>query len=166
MSEEQKLELRQFLNKWRHLFSSGITDIGNCDLVKHKVNHSNNGSFKEPYRRVPPALFQEIREHLTKMLQAGTIKHSQSHYSPNIVRIKDGSIRFCVEFRKLDSKTVKDAYAIPRIEDSLHLLAGSKYFSKLDLHCGYWQVEIDEKDKDTAAFQVGSLGIYIKTNIY
>ena len=70
--------------------------------MKHKVNHSDYSSFKEPYRRVPPALFQEIREHLTKILQAGTIKHS--HYSPNIVivRKKDGSIRFCVEFRKLD----------------------------------------------------------------
>ena len=122
--------------------------MGNCDLAKHKINLNDNGSFKEPYRRVPPALFQEIREHLTKMLQAGTIKHNQSPYSSNtvIVRKTDGSIRFCVEFRKLDSKTVKDAYAIPRIEDSLHLLAGSKYFSKLDLHCGYWQVEIDEKD--------------------
>ena len=114
------------------------------------------------YRRVPPALFQEIREHLTEMLQAGTIKHSQSPYSSNIVivRKKDGSIRFCVDFRKLNSKTVKDAYAIPRIEDSLHLLAGSKYFSKLDLRCGYWQVEIDEEDKAKTAFQVGSLGFF------
>ena len=78
LSEEEKLELRQFLNKWRHLFSSGITDLGNCDLVKHKINLSDNVPFKEPYRRIPPALFQESREHLTEMLQAGTIKHSQS----------------------------------------------------------------------------------------
>ena len=106
--------------------------------MKHKINLNDNGSFKEPYRRVPPALFQEINEHLTEMLQAGTIKHSQSPYSSNIVRVrkKDGSIRFWVDFRKLNSKTVKDAYAIPRIEDSLHLLAGSKYFNKLDLLAG------------------------------
>ena len=120
LSEGQKLELRLFLSRWRHLFSSGITDLGNCDLVKHKINLSDNVPFKEPYRRVPPALFQEIREHLTEMLQAGTIKHSQSPYSSNIVivRKKDGSIRFCVDFRKLNSKTVKDAYAIPRIIQS------------------------------------------------
>ena len=122
LSEEQKLDLRQFLSKWRHLFSTGITDLGNSDLVKHKINLSVYVSFKEPYRRVPPALFQEIREHLTEMLQAGTIKHSQSPYSSNIVivRKKNGSIRFCVDFRKLNSKTVKDAYTIPRMEDSLH----------------------------------------------
>ena len=59
LSEEQKLELRQFLNKWRHLFSSGITDLGNCDLVKHKINLSDNVPFKEPNRRVPPALFKK-----------------------------------------------------------------------------------------------------------
>ena len=84
-SEEQKLELRQFLNKWRHVFSSGLTDSENCDLVKHKINLSENVPFREPYRRIPPALFQEIREHLTEMLQVGTIKHSQSPYSSNIV---------------------------------------------------------------------------------
>ena len=63
-------------------------------------------------------------------------------------------------------KKIKDAYAIPRIEDSLHLLAGSKYFSKVDLRFRYWQVEIDEKDKAKVAFQVGSLGNYIKINIH
>ena len=93
------------------------------------------------------------------MLQAGTFKHSQSSYSSNIVivRKKDGSTRFCADFRKLNSKTVKDAYAIPQIEDSSHLLAGSKYFRKLDLCCGYWHMEIDEEDKAKTAFQVGSL---------
>ena len=57
-------------------------------------------------------------------------------------------------------KTFKDAYGIPRIEDSLHLLAGSKYISKLDLRSGYWQVEIKEQDKKKTAFQVGNLGFY------
>ena len=60
----------------------------------------------------------------------------------------------------MNSKAVKDAYAIPRIEDSLHLLAGSKYFCKLDLRCEYWQVEIDEEDIAKTAFQVGSLGLF------
>ena len=99
---------------------------------------------------------------LSEMLQAGAIRPSQSPYSSNvvIVRKKDGSIRFCVDFRKLNSKTIKDAYAIPRVEDSLHLLAGAKYFTKLDLRSGYWQVEIDERDKAKTAFQVGTLGFF------
>ena len=62
--------------------------------------------------------------------------------------------------RKLNSKTIKDAYAIPRVEDTLHLLAGAKYFTKLDLRSGYWQVEIEESDKHKTAFQVGTLGFF------
>ena len=95
------------------------------------------------------------------MIEAGAIKESKSPYSSNavIVRKKDGSIRFCVDFRKLNNKTIKDAHAIPRVEESLHILAGSKYFSKLDLRSGYWQVEIEEKDKSKTVFQV-SLGFY------
>ena len=65
-----------------------------------------------------------------------------------------------MDFRKLNNKTIKDAHAISRVEESLHILAGSKYFSKLDLRSGYWQVEIEAKDKSKTAFQVGSLGFY------
>ena len=96
------------------------------------------------------------------MIEINVIRPSKSPYSSNvvIVRKKDGSIRFCVDFRKLNSKTIKDAYAVPRVEDSLHVLAGAKYFSKLDLRSGYWQVEIKEEDKKKTAFLVGSLGCF------
>jgi transposase InsO family protein len=77
-----------------------------------------------------------------------------------IVRKKDGTIRFCIDFRKLNNRTIKDAYAIPRIENTLHLLSGSRYFSKLDLKAGYWQVSMKEEDKKKTAFQVGPLGFY------
>ena len=90
------------------------------------------------------------------------MRDSESPYLFNVVIVRrvDGSIRFCVDFRKLNNRTIKDAYAIPRIEDSLHLLAGTKYFSKLDLRSGYWQVEVAEEDKCKTAFQVGTLGFY------
>ena len=96
------------------------------------------------------------------MLEAGAIRPSKSPYSSNvvIVRKKDGTKRFCVDFRKLNNKTIKDAYAIPRPEDTLHLLAGAKYFTKLDLRSGYWQVEIEEEDKVKTTFQVQTLGFY------
>ena len=162
VTEDQRKQLKEFLCKWKGIFSKGITDLGNCDLVKHKIHLHDEQPFKEPHRRIPPALFQEVREHLREMLEAGAIRPSKSPYSSNvvIVRKKDGSIRFCVDFRKLNSRTIKDAYAIPRTEDTLHLLAGAKYFSKLDLRSGYWQVEIEEDDKPKTAFQVGTLGFY------
>ena len=162
INDLQKEQLVQFLSKWKGVFSAGITDLGDCDLVQHEIKLQNDEPFKEPYRRIPPALFEEVREHLQEMIEAGAIRPSHSAYSSNVVlvRKKDGSLRFCVDFRRLNNRTIKDAYAIPRVEDSLHLLAGSKYFSKLDLRSGYWQVEIKEKDKHETAFQVGTLGFF------
>ena len=162
LTTTQKEQLSQFLKRWQEVFSTGISDLGNCDLVQHEIKLTDDEPFKDPYRRIPPALFQEVKEHLTEMIETNVIRPSKSPYSSNvvIVRKKDGSIRFCVDFRKLNSRTIKDAYAIPRVEDSLHVLAGARYFSKLDLRSGYWQVEIKEEDKKKTAFQVGGLGFF------
>lgn len=96
------------------------------------------------------------------MLQVGAIRVSSSPFSSNVVlvRKKDGTIRFCIDYKKLNQSTKKDAYAIPHIDDSLHLLAGAKYFSTLDLKAGFWQIELKEEDKPKTAFQVGTLGFF------
>ena len=77
-----------------------------------------------------------------------------------MVRKKDGSLRFCTDFRKLNSRTIRDAYNLPRIQDTIDSLTGSKYFSKLDLRSGYWQVEIEEEDKHLTAFTVGNVSYF------
>ena len=96
------------------------------------------------------------------MMAAEAIRPSHSPYSSKFVIVwkNDGTIRFCVAFRKLNSKTVTDNYAIPRVDDSFHLFAGARYFSKLDLRSGFGQVEIKEEDKHKTAFQMGGLGFY------
>jgi hypothetical protein len=93
------------------------------------------------------------------MLDIGAIRPSKSPWSSNVVIVskKDGSIHFCVDFRALNSRIKKDAYGIPRDDDTLHMLSGAKYFSKLDLMSGYLQVELEEADKGKTAFQVGGL---------
>ena len=103
-----------------------------------------------------------MREHLKEILDAGAIRESQSPFSSNVVlvRKKDNNLRFCIDFRKLSFRTVKDAYSLPRTEETIDSLAGSKYFSKLDLRSGYWQVEIREEDKHKTAFTVDPLGFY------
>ena len=73
-----------------------------------------------------------------------------------LVQKKDGSWRFCVDYRKLNDVTQKDAYPLPRIDESLDALGGSKWFSTLDLTAGYWQVELDDAAKEKAAFNTRS----------
>ena len=96
------------------------------------------------------------------MLQIGAIRRSNSPWASAIVlvRKKDGALRFCIDLRKLNERTVKDAYSLPRIEDSLDSLNGSCIFTSIDLKSGYWQVELDEKSIPLTAFTVGPLGFY------
>ena len=77
-----------------------------------------------------------------------------------LVRKKDGSLRFCIDLRRLNARTIKDAYSLPRIDETLDCLGGAAIFTSLDLKSGYWQVEMDEESKPFTAFTVGPLGFY------
>ena len=96
------------------------------------------------------------------MLEIGAIQKSNSPWASAVVlvRKKDGSLRFCIDLRKLNARTVKDAYSLPRIEDSLDSLNGSCIFTSIDLNTGYWQVEMDPESIPLTAFTVGPLGFY------
>ncbi|GFV35106.1 hypothetical protein TNCV_1853231 [Trichonephila clavipes] len=88
------------------------------------------------------------------MLDEGIVQPSESPWSSPVVlvRKKDGSWRFCVDYRKLNSVTKKDVYPLPRIDDTFDCLKGAKFFSSMDLRPGYWQIEIDEADREKTAF--------------
>ena len=96
------------------------------------------------------------------MLDIGAIRCSCSPWASAMVLVwkKDGSLRFCIDLRHLNSHTIKDAYSLPRIEESLDCLNGACIFMSLDLKSGYCQVEMDEKSIPYTAFTVGPLGFY------
>ena len=148
LSNQEVRQVHEVLEKWRHLFSTSPTDLGKTDVVKHEIHLTTDVPFREPYRRIPPGMIEEVRQTLKEMLEAGAIRKSSSPYCSNVVlcRKTDGSLRFCIDLRKLNNRTIRDAYTLPRIEDTLDRLVGAKYFSKLDLKSGYWQVELKEED--------------------
>ena len=107
-------------------------------------------------------LYEEVRKHLKEMVEIGAIRKSNSPWASAVVlvRKKDGSLRFCIDLRHLNNRTVKDAYSLPRIEETLDCLNGAKIFTSLDLKSGYWQVEMEEESKPLTAFTVGPVGFF------
>ena len=97
---------------------------------------------------------EEVRKTIEDMLKRGIIEPSSSAWSSPVVLVKkkDGSTRFCIDFRKVNAVTTRDAQPLPRIDDTLDLLGGASYFSTLDLASGYWQVEVDPLDREKTAF--------------
>ena len=97
---------------------------------------------------------EECRKILDGMLRQGVIAPSSSPWASPVVlaQKKNGSLQFCVDYRRLNAVTRKDAYALPRIDDTSDTLSGSKWFCTLDLASGYWQVEVAPEDKEKTAF--------------
>ena len=102
-----------------------------------------------------------MRQLLTEMLKNDIIQPSNSPWSSPIILVckRDGSTRFCIDYRKVNSVTRKDAYPLPRVDDILDTLGGSKWFSTLDLKSGYWQVKVDSSSREKTAFTT-SEGLY------
>ena len=102
---------------------------------------------------------RRLKTHLQEMVEVGAIRSFSPWASAVVlVRKKDGGLRFCIDLRKLNNRTKKDGYSLPRIEDTLDCLHGAVWVSILDLESGYWQVELEEEAKPLTAFTVGPLG--------
>ena len=115
-----------------------------------------------PFRRQNPVVRDIEQQQVKEMLRDEVIRPSTSPWASPVVIVKkkDGSMRFCVDFRKMNDATIKDAHHLPRIDDTLESLHGSKYFTTLDLKSGYWQVPIKEENKEKTAFRTSSGQLY------
>ena len=118
-------------------------------------------AIKQRVRRYPAARREEERQLVEDMLAIGIIQESNSTRSSPTVQVKkkDGTTRFCIDYRRLNQATKVDTYPLPHIEDSLNTLDGARFFCSLDLASGYWQVEMDVADREKAAF-VTQGGLY------
>ena len=162
--QEQAEQARSLLKEYHDIFSLEKRDMGHTNATKHKIvlKDPDTPPFTEHFHRIPPPQLDEVREHLKLMLDAGVIRPSNSPWCNAVVlvRKKDGSLRFCIDFRKLNSLTVKDSHLLPRICETLESLNGAAHFSTFDMNSGFWQVPMDEESKQYTAFTLGSMGLY------
>ncbi|GBM27783.1 Retrovirus-related Pol polyprotein from transposon 297 [Araneus ventricosus] len=157
LNEEQRTAVKELLQEFQNLFSTSDSDVGRCNMTQHRINTGNHPPIKQYPRRLPLAKKEEAERLVKEMVDNGIIEESSGPWASPIVLVKkkDGSTRFCVDYRKLNEITIKDSYPLPGIDDTLDALNGSQWFSTLDLKSGYWQVEIQPEDKEKTAFTTG-----------
>ena len=152
--EETKERVTRLLREKSQVFSRGDLDIGCTSAVKHQIHLTDDSPFRVRSRNIAPADYLDVRRHLRELLDRDIIRPSESQFASPIVvvRKKNGDVRLCIDYRKLNSRTIRDQYSIPRIEETLHALNGAQWFSCLDLKSGYYQIELEEADKSKTAF--------------
>lgn len=158
---EQQAQLGTLLAQYVDVFAINDEDLGYTDRVEHEIPLLDQTPISQPYRRIPPNQYKEVREHIAELLRKGVIKESSSSYASPIVLVRkaDGSLRLCVDYRRLNLKTRRDAFPLPRIDESLDALSGAKFFSTIDLASGYHQVAVHENDRPKTAFTT-PFGLY------
>ena len=135
--------LFELLHQYKHVFPApGEPVTGRTKSVQHEILTSDARPVRCGPRRLAPAGLRMEQTCVQEMFLGGQIEPSDSLWASPVVLVtkKDGSTRFCVDYRRLNSLTTKDAYPLPRIDDSLRLLGNQQWFSTMDLASGYWQV--------------------------
>jgi len=103
---------------------------------------------------MPFTVRQEVARQLESMQEAGIIEPSSSPWSSPVVMVrkKDSSLRFCVDYQELNKVTRKDTYPLPRVDDLLDQIGQSKFFTTLNLASGYWQIRVEPSSREKTAF--------------
>ena len=160
-TEAERREAERIFREYADVFSRKGEELGCTTTVHHRIHTEDDIPVNQRYRRIPPNQFEEVKEHLQVLLERGVIRPSQSDYASPIVlvRKKSGALRLCVDYRRLNAKTRKDAYPLPRIDESLDALGRAQYFSAIDLASAYNQVEVHPDDRHKTAFTT-PMGLY------
>ena len=150
--KHDRMQLVILLEKYSDAFSVTEGERGETNWTEMHINTGDAVPKKQPVRRVPFAVRQEVAKQLAK--EEGVIQPSSSPLASAIVlvRKKDGTLRICVDYRQLNSVTKLDTFSLPRIDDLLDQLGNAKYFTTLDLAAGYWQIRVADDSIEKTAF--------------
>ena len=144
VSEDERQQLKGVLLKCADVFALTPTELFSTDYVYHNIDTGDSPPCRQQARRIPFALRMQVDGIVSDKLKQGVIQPSRSPWASPVVLVakKDGTTGFCVDYHRLNSITKMDVFPLPRVDDSLDLLAKSKYFTTLGLSSGYWQVKL------------------------
>lgn len=154
LNRKQRERLEKLLWEFSDIFAEENGPIGTATGVQHVIPLMTDQPIRVPYRRIPPHQVSEVKNHINELCKQGVITPSVSPYSAAIVvvRKKDGSLRLCVDYRQLNKYTIRDAFPLPRIDETVEALEGARFFSTFDLAAGYHRIEVHPKDQQKTAF--------------
>jgi len=154
LDREIASRIEAVLKKYSHVFVEDLNGLHNCTtIVQHDIRTNGQPVF-EKMRRIPNALKAAVKARIDDLLKNGIIRESCSPYAMPLVIApkKDGGIRMCVDYRKLNAITERDRFPLPRVDDTIDALHGSVFFSTLDLFSGYHQILINPEDQYKTGF--------------
>ena len=154
LTHPQQCELKQFLKDNEDMFANDLDELGRTNFVQHTINTGNAEPIRHTLKQRPKVENEFIENEVRRMLKYGLIRPSDSPWAARVVLVakKNGKLRFCLDYRELNSVTRKDAYPLPRIDDIFDSLGKARWFTSLDLASGYWQVEVAPEDQPKTAF--------------
>jgi len=158
ITPDQCRELRLLMKKYSDVFDN---KPGSTTLAEHRIETGSAKPVRQPPYRLPQAYRETVQKDLQAMEENGIIEPSNSEWASPIVLVpkKDGTIRMCVDYRRLNSVSEADAYPMPRIDELIDRLGGAKYLTTLDLTRGYWQVPVAQDARAKTAFTT-PFGLY------
>lgn len=154
LTEEERTKLSALLADYTDIFANDAQPYGRTSLTHLTIDTGSSPPISHGLRPTSPQDRQIIREEVDKMLSTGVIRPSMSPWASPVVLVPkpDGSTRFCVDYRRVNSVTKKDVYPLPRVTDMLEALARGRYFTTMDAASGYWQIPMAPKDIEKTAF--------------
>ena len=160
-SEAEQAEVHELMTEFQHLSTLSDLELGCTSLVKHEIRVDNPVPFKERYRMIPPQEFDKVKNHLQEMLKVGAIRKSKSLGKSCSISVKERwIIKVLYRSQEVKFTSIKDAYSLPHIEESLDCLNGAVILTLLDLKAEYWQVKMHEDSIPLTTFTVRPLGFY------
>ena len=147
-------QFKDILHKHEQTFAADSTDLGYCSLLEHDIDTGDSPPIKQSPRRPPLSAGDAETEIIDDMLAAGVIEPSTSEWASPVCLVKklDGSYRFCIDYRRVNAVSRKDAFPVPDIQDALDSLRGARWFATIDLLSGYWQLGLTDRAKERSAF--------------
>uniref|UniRef100_A0A8C6KM80 Gypsy retrotransposon integrase-like protein 1 n=2 Tax=Nothobranchius TaxID=28779 RepID=A0A8C6KM80_NOTFU len=161
VSDGWRRKLADLVISYEDVFSRHHLDCGEAKGFVHRIRLTDERPFRLPYRRVPPAEYQKLRQVLNEMEEKEIICKSTSEFASPLVLVwkKNGDLRICTDFRWLNRRTLKDAHPLPHQADCLAALGGNTFFCSMDLTSGFYNMPLHKDDRKYSAFTT-PMGLY------